>query len=184
MNNCIILVDNSNVFIEGQKHSARKKGILKTTPDEKDPCDPSWRVDFGSLISQVAEGKPVLKAILVGSTPPRSDSIWEAAKHNGFEVITHERSSSGKEKAVDTEIVAKGTEIVCTVADRAILKLLSGDRDFIPLINIANNRKWETEMWAFNSAFNSYGQMAQSVTRIKPLDNVFDKIGKYEFLWP
>jgi len=75
MDNCVILVDNSNVFIEGQKHSARKKGILKTTPDEKDPCDPSWRVDFGSLISQVAEGKPVLKAILVGSTPPRSDSI-------------------------------------------------------------------------------------------------------------
>ena len=73
---------------------------------------------------------------------------------------------------------------MCTVADRAILKLLSGDRDFIPLINIANNRKWETEMWAFNSAFKSYGQMAQSVTRIKPLDNVFDKIGKYEFLWP
>lgn len=184
MEECVILVDNSNVFIEGQKHSARLKGIPKASLEDKDPCDPSWRVDFGSLIREVAEGKSVLKAILVGSTPPQTDSIWEAARQNGFEVITHGRSSSGKEKAVDTEIVAKGTEIVCTTADKAILKLLSGDRDFVPLINIANSRRWETEMWAFRSAFTSHGQMAQSVTRVKPLDDVFDQIGRHDFSWP
>jgi uncharacterized LabA/DUF88 family protein len=62
--------------------------------------------------------------------------------------------------------------------------LLSGDRDFIPLINIANNRKWETEMWAFSNAFSEHGQMAQSVTRVKPLDGIFNKIGRFEFTWP
>ena len=181
---CVILVDNSNVFIEGQKYSAKTKGMVRAPADMHDPQDPSWRIDFGSLIRKVSEGIPILKAILVGSTPPQSDSIWQAARDGGFEVITHERSPSGKEKAVDTEIVAKGTEIICTTAEPAILKLLSGDRDFIPLIRIASGRAWETEMWAFSSAFSAYGEMAQSVTRIKPLDTVFSDIGGNAFVWP
>jgi uncharacterized LabA/DUF88 family protein len=183
MDKCVILVDNSNIFIEGQKQSARLKGQVKTNPADRDICDPSWRVDFGSLIKEVAEGLHVHKAILVGSTPPQSDSIWEAARKTGFEVITHERSPSGKEKAVDTEIVAKGTEIVCTT-DPAVLKLLSGDRDFIPLVKIANGRKWETEMWAFSSSYTLHGEMALSVTRVKPLDVIFAKVGRNEFQWP
>jgi uncharacterized LabA/DUF88 family protein len=184
MDKCIILVDNSNVFIEGQKLSAKKKGIKRQPGDTHEPCDPSWRIDFGSLLKETSEGNTILKAILVGSTPPSTDTIWQAARDGGFEVITHEKNTSGKEKAVDTEIVAKGTELVCTTTEPAILKLLSGDRDFIPLINIANGRKWETEMWAFESAFKQYGQMAQTVTRVKPLDPLFTKIGRNDFSWP
>jgi hypothetical protein len=37
---CVILVDNSNIFIEGQKQSARVKGIQKASPHDKDICDP------------------------------------------------------------------------------------------------------------------------------------------------
>ena len=64
------------------------------------------------------------------------------------------------------------------------MKLLSGDRDFIPLINIATKRNWETEMWSFTNAFTYAGQMAQTVTRIKPLDNILDRIGHNEYEWP
>jgi uncharacterized LabA/DUF88 family protein len=132
----------------------------------------------------VAEGLNVYKAILVGSTPPQSDSIWEAARKGGFEVITHERAPSGKEKAVDTEIVAKGAEIVCTMTEKAVLKLLSGDRDFIPFVKIANSRAWETEMWASSSSYSLRGEMALSVTRVKPLDTIFTRVGRNEFPWP
>lgn len=184
MDKCIILVDNSNVFIEGQKLSAKNKGVKKQPGDTHEPCDLSWRIDFGSLLKEVAEGKTILKAILVGSTPPATDTIWQAARDGGFEVITHAKNPSGKEKAVDTEIVAKGTELVCTTEEPAILKLLSGDRDFIPLINIANRRKWETEMWAFESAFRSYGEMAQTVNRVQPLDPLLSRIGRNDFIWP
>jgi len=183
MNKCVILVDNSNVFIEGQKFSAKQKGMTNKDAHGRDLCDPSWRIDFGKLLIEVSDGKEIMKAILVGSTPPQSDSIWKAAKDSGFEVITHERNTSGKEKAVDTEIVAQGTEFVCTL-EPAILKLLSGDRDFIPLIKIANKRNWQTEMWAFTSSFSFSGEMAQSVTHTKALDNIFSKIGKHEFSWP
>lgn len=187
---CVILVDNSNIFIEGQKFSAKKKGISQA--DGRLICDPSWRIDFGQLISIVADKQDVVKAVLVGSTPPQTDSIWEAAKRGGFQVITHSRNLSGKEKKVDTEIVAQGTKIICRLAytnednevkDKFVLKLLSGDSDFIPLVKVAEEEGWETEMWAFSSSFNSSGEMAQTVSSIKPLDNIFEQIGKNEFEW-
>jgi hypothetical protein len=39
---CFVVVDNSNVFIEGRKHSAREKGVHKMRSDELEPHDPSW----------------------------------------------------------------------------------------------------------------------------------------------
>jgi uncharacterized LabA/DUF88 family protein len=183
VNNCVILVDNSNIFIEGQKFSARKKGMFKTHPADRDPCDPSWRIDFGNLIDHLASRRRILDAILVGSRPPRSDSVWEAARLNGFQVIVHDRSG-GMEKAVDTELVARGTEIVCSLGEPGILVIASGDRDFIPLVNVAHRKKWEVEMCAFSSSFSPAGDMALSVERIRPLDSDYLKIGKCEFEWP
>lgn len=174
---CIIIVDNSNIWIEGKKFSAKKKGI-------NNGDDPSWRIDFGKLLATVAEEQKIKEAILVGSRPPKNDSLWKAATENGFEVIIYDRNYAGKEKSVDTEIVAKGTEIICTATEPCTLKLLSGDSDFVPLINMASKKDWDTQMWAFSNAFNENGAMAQSVTNIKPLDNVFDEIGRFEFDWP
>ena len=182
MNECIIIVDNSNVWIEGKKFSAKIKGV-KPLQNGKHIDDPSWRIDFGKLLTVVAGEQKIREAILVGSRPPLSDTIWKAAKEKGFKVIVHNRNSMGKEKAVDTEIVAQGTEIICT-SNAATLKLLSGDRDFIPFIHIATKRGWETEMWAFTNAFQGNGEMAQTVTHIQPLDNVFSEIGWNEFDWP
>lgn len=181
---CVILVDNSNIFIEGRKLSAKNKGVTELTPEGKIPHDPSWRIDFGKLIQKVSEDQKIIKAILVGSIPPESDSIWNAAQNKGFDVITHKRNSSGKEKQVDTELAVQGSEIICEISssreedDEFILKLLSGDADFLPLIKLANRKNWETEMWAFNSSFQGNGEMAQTVTRVKPLDNIFNDIGK------
>ena len=93
----VIVVDNSNVFIEGQKFSAKKKGILKDDADTRDPQDPSWRVDFGNLLTTVAKGRLVSHAILVGSRPPQNDSVWDAAKKYGFTVTVHERNAANKE---------------------------------------------------------------------------------------
>ena len=39
-------------------------------------------------------------------------------------------------------------------------------------------------MWAFTNAFQGNGEMAQTVTHIQPLDNVFSEIGWNEFDWP
>lgn len=181
---CVVLVDNSNVFIEGQKYSARAKGIVVDPATGKQACDPSWRVRFNELLCALAGARPIHKAVLVGSRPPQNDGVWQAATSQGFEVIVHDRSADGREKAVDTELVAQGTEIICSAGQPMDLIVVSGDRDFIPLVKVAHRKKWTVEMAAFTSAYNPAGEMATSVEKIVPLDALFDRIGRYEFDWP
>lgn len=169
MDKCVIIVDNSNIWIEGKKHSAKQKGT-------KMKEDSSWRIDFGKLLSVIAGNNEIYKAIFVGSEPPKNDSIWNAAEIKGFEVKTYTRNIQNKEKAVDTELAVQGTEIICTAPEPYILKLLSGDSDFLPLINIARKRNWRTEIWAFSNAFNPHGEMAKAADSIQYLDNVFEQI--------
>lgn len=169
---CVILVDNSNVYISGQKTSATRKGLASDG-------DMSWRIDFEKLLAHLANGRKIRKAFLVGSRPPANDKVWEMAKAKGFEVITHERDWQNKEKAVDTELVARGTLAIATTPAPAVLVIASGDRDFIPLVNVAHELKWTVEMCAFSTAFAPKGEMAVAVDRVRPLDGSLDLIGQY-----
>lgn len=180
---CVVVVDNSNVFIEGQKFSAWNKGKIKRFATAWDPKDPSWRVDFGGLLLAVSDGRVVEHAILAGSRPPQNDSVWRAAEDSGFEVTVHDRNVANEEKAVDTELVAQATELICTTDQPMDLCIVSGDRDFIPLVNVAHRHRWAVEMWAFTNAFSQAGQMANSVDRVRPLDAIFHSIGRYDFVW-
>ena len=83
---CIVIIDNSNVWIEGMKLSALKEGIKSSPIEEKEPCDYSWRLSFGNLLNKVSEGKKVVSTLLVGSRPPKNDSLWTSAKKQGFQV--------------------------------------------------------------------------------------------------
>ena len=93
---------------------------MKAKYEDKYICNPSWRIDFGNLLAEISEGKKIIKAILVGSRPPQNDIIWKAAEYSGFEAFVHDRNAAGKEKAVDTEIVAQGTEIIVMQPEPAI----------------------------------------------------------------
>jgi uncharacterized LabA/DUF88 family protein len=181
MDKCVIVVDNSNIFIEGQKHSAKAKGQQN---GDRNTCDPSWRIDFGNLLQRLADGRSIHAAILVGSRPPANDSVWKQAKELGFTVTVHDRDSQDREKAVDTELVAQGTEVIVDAKEPMALVIASGDRDFIPLVSVAHRRKWEVEMAAFSSAFSSTGAMATSVDRVRPLEADFKAIGYNAFKWP
>lgn len=180
MSECLILVDNSNVFIEGKKFSARRKGMHRRPGDTRDPQDPSWRLDFGQLLSFLANGRRIIDAILVGSTPPQNDSVWISAKRQGFRVLTYERAFSGEEKEVDTEIATQAAEIIVGHGQPGILVLGSGDRDFLPTVRCAHRRDWTVEMCAFSNAFNPAGPMANSVDTIRELDAAFDHIGRHD----
>lgn len=178
---CVVVVDNSNIFIEGQKFSATTKGKQDQSGGV---CDPSWRIDFGALLQQLAGGRKIHAAVLVGSRPPANDSVWREAEQLGFTVTVHDRDYKGKEKAVDTELVAQGTEIIVSAGEPMVLIIASGDRDFIPLVSVAHRRKWTVEMAAFSSAFSATGQMATSVDTIRPLEAIFGDIGYNAFDWP
>jgi uncharacterized LabA/DUF88 family protein len=180
---CIIVVDNSNVFIEGRKLAAARKGVHPANPADRHPVDPSWRIDFSTLLLELRKDRNLREAILVGSRPPPNDNVWKAAEEGGFKVTTHARDMSGKEKAVDTDLVAQGTEAICDAPDPGVLVIASGDRDFIPLVNVAHRRGWTVEMASFQSAFSPNGEMAITVDLVRPLDTIFHRFSVYDYEW-
>jgi uncharacterized LabA/DUF88 family protein len=76
------------------------------------------------------------------------------------------------------------SHVICTTKPPGVLVIASGDRDFIPLVNIAKEMGWTVEMAAFKSAYSERGEMAKAVDKVRPLDDVCDKIGSHSFTWP
>ena len=96
-----LYVDNSNVWIEGMHVAAVESGRAPDiwTALEHKICDYTWKIDFGKLFTFAGGEKPqVARAVLFGSRPPKNDSLWDAARINGFEVIVHDRNIQNKEK--------------------------------------------------------------------------------------
>ena len=185
MDECVILVDNTNLFIGGQQLSALRKGVKRHHGDHHDPSDPSWRLDFHALYSCLADGRNVHAAVMVGSAPPDIDSAWqEAAEAAGFTTIVQEMSPRHDEKAVDTELVARGTELICEAERPMDLVLASGDRDYVPLVDVAHRQGWKVELCAFENSFSPHGDLANAVDSVRPLDDCFEAIGRCEFEWP
>lgn len=178
MNKCLILVDNSNIFIGGQQHSAQQRGIVREEVPGRPPRDSSWRLNFPGLFEVLADGREVHAAIMVGSGPTEDGPVWDSARHSGFEVIVHERTVGRGEKAVDTELVARGTEIIATAAEPMTLVVASGDLDLLPLVEVARRYDWAVELAAFTNSFDLQGELAAAVDRVRPLDDSFGQIGQ------
>lgn len=134
-----IYVDNSNVFIEGKRVSAVKQGLAMDIWDALDHriIDNEYRMSFGKLYEFVAgtNKADTARAMLFGSRPPQNDVIWDIAKRAGWEVITHDRNFSNKEKKIDTGIVAALTrDAYRNAAKGDVFTIVSGDNDFVPAV--------------------------------------------------
>ena len=136
-----IYVDNSNVWIEGQRVHAFQKGksasIHSITPKM---MDKNWRFDFGQLVNCI-NGKPqsVGRAVLFGSRPPLNDSLWNAISKQGYQVFIEDRNLDNQEKKIDTGIVSaimsdclKGKIKKESEGDEIVL--VAGDSDYVPMI--------------------------------------------------
>ena len=135
-----VFVDNFNVWIEGKVASAVLKGWAKNTAEAHRLKleDKAWRIDFGKLLQCVTNYNiaDIKKAVLFGSKPPHNDSLWNAMSKAQFEVIALDRNIAGKEKAIDTGIIAKITKSLykdASIGDTFVLVM--GDKDFIPAID-------------------------------------------------
>jgi hypothetical protein len=133
-----VYIDNSNLFIEGQRLAAVKVGYATDIWDamQRNVFDFRWNIDYGKLHSFFSDlGGELASVKLWGSIPP-NDSFWKLVESKGFLVRTFERSPSG-EKKVDTAIVHQITKDVYSgfipKAESTII-LVAGDKDFVPLI--------------------------------------------------
>ena len=82
-----LYVDNSNVWIEGQRLSAVRRGMALDPGDamRRGVVDHDWRYDFGRLYELACpESVRVGRSILFGSRPPANESLWQRAESEGF----------------------------------------------------------------------------------------------------
>lgn len=134
-----IYVDNSNVFIEGKRVSAVKKGLAPNIFDAMNYniLDSDWRMSFGALYSFVAGNAPAdcARALLFGSRPPQNDAIWDIARRAGFEVHVEDRNFANKEKKIDTGLTTALVKDAYKNAKKDdVFTIVSGDADYVPAI--------------------------------------------------
>jgi uncharacterized LabA/DUF88 family protein len=132
-------IDNSNVFIEGQRVSAVRKGLAPNIYEamNKRIIDFLWHLDYGKLHEFLCghDSSEIGCAKLWGSPPP-SDSFWQMVERKGFQVKTYDKSFAGKEKKVDVAIAHQITKDAYTIIDKANdeINLVAGDKDFVPVV--------------------------------------------------
>ena len=147
-----IYVDNSNVFIEGQRVAAVKNGYALDLQDAnlRRIFDHSYRLDFGKLYRFISQNgnSGAERAVLFGSKPPPNDSLWAIAKSAGFELVIEERSMDNKEKKIDTGIVTMMMGDSFTRADAAKdqFVLVAGDSDYVPTVQHLIGRKFKVDV--------------------------------------
>jgi len=147
-----VYVDNSNVFIEGQRVSAVSKGMAMNIYDaiKNGVLDFSHRLDFGKLHEFVAGGASsnIARAMLFGSRPPENDTLWKIARDAGFEVVVEDRNVRNKEKKIDTGIVTAMVRDAYTRADKGedVITLVAGDGDYVPTVKTLVEDGYEVEV--------------------------------------
>ena len=133
-----VYVDNSNVFIEGRRVSAVRRGLAVDIDHaiKERIFDKNYSLDFGRLHTFVAGDDPqkIKRAALFGSRPPPNDSLWKIAERAGFEPVLEDRNVANKEKRIDTGIVTMMMRDAYTRIDRAndVITLVAGDGDYVP----------------------------------------------------
>ena len=155
-----VYVDNSNVWIEGRRAAAVESDLAFDIADaiENKTFDPKWKYDFGKLLELVGGKKNGLKkAYLFGSRPPQNDSLWEAARQGGFEVVVEDRNAQNREKKIDTGIAVRMMEdsyecIEDKKADEMIL--VAGDKDYVPVVHSIARRGIRVVVYFWDHAAN------------------------------
>lgn len=184
-----VFVDDSNLWIEGQKFKGEK---LRDAG-----MDPRFRVDLGRLLTLLI-GNPdhLVKAFLYGSRPPPNDTVWKAARKRNFDVNVYERAGGdahGREKEVDIAmascITKEATELkyACKYGaplpydiSEIVFVIATGDRDMKPAVEATLEAGIQVELWAWKKGISTvYKQLAneRKGMKVSVLDSVESKFG-------
>jgi hypothetical protein len=132
--------------------------------------DMSWTYDFGRLYQLACPMEEKLgRTALFGSTPPPSDSIWEIARREGFEVMLFPRNAQNKEKQVDNAI---GTLILEDSYEHMqpgdTVVLIAGDGDFVPNLESVRRRGFKVRLMFWSHASKALRDVADEFINLDP----------------
>jgi len=169
---CAVFIDNSNIFIEGQKYYARHLNL-------RVPQDPRCRIDIGNLLDLAVDGRTLCYEKLYGSEPPAQDKVWRKIREKGLEVEVFKKNFKGKEKEVDTAMTADAVSYALeSHARKHTVIIIAGDRDYCPLVNklLAKKREWTIELVAFQHSISPQMKNIKSENfEIKTLESLLQK---------
>lgn len=174
-----VYVDNSNVWIEGQRLNAVRKGLAR------DPYDAArrrilapWSYDFGYLYELACPvDEQIGRSILFGSRPPANDSLWARALAEGFQVEVLDRNAANKEKQVDNSIGTMMLEdsyehMKPDRGDMAVL--VAGDLDYLPNVHSLRKRGLRVRVVCWKHATSR--QLREAADEFVELDPHFDHL--------
>ena len=163
-----IFVDNSNVWIEGKKLSGKRQRPAV-------PTNTLYRIDYGNLLGVVQDGRMLADVPkLYGSEPPPNDSVWRMIESKGFKVEVFKRNIFNKEKGVDMKMGIDIAQLVHTSYSSGIVIIVAGDADFVPVVEMAREKNWQTEVWYWSVAAKA---LRNAADRFEKLDSHLNGIG-------
>lgn len=172
-------LDNSNVFIEGQRASTVKHGLARDLNEaiEKGILDFDWNVDYGRLHEIVCGDRNEIGGARLWGSPPPGDSFWDMVKRKGRDVTVYDRSRAGKEKKVDVAIAHRMTKDAYTVINRqsAELTLVAGDKDYVPVVEDLVKEGFVVGVAFWGHAARELKEVASSFFNLDPYVDIVGK---------
>ncbi|KAK4197715.1 hypothetical protein QBC40DRAFT_285078 [Triangularia verruculosa] len=192
---CLLFVDDSNVWIEAQKFAASGNSYMPKLND--DDHDPRLRINIGKLAETLCNGRTQVDSYLYGSRPPPNDSVWDQYNKRGFKTKIYNRGSNGKEKEVDNSMAVDLTEnavelradakhdpVAKEKKDRTIFIVITGDRDLLPAVRTVLRSGIRVEQWGWRSGM-AQEYLAErndnALLSVKFLDNIFSQVSFTNF---
>jgi uncharacterized LabA/DUF88 family protein len=180
--NLYVYVDNSNIWIEGQRIQAVRTGLASDIRTAlANNIKANWTYDFGRLYDLLCPpGQPVGRSILFGSRPPENDSIWQKVRDADFQVKTFDRSAfTNKEKQVDTALSAMMIEDsfkTMNAANGDMAVLAAGDADFLPAVESLQDRGFKVRVVSWSHAVSR--KLRDAADEFVDLDPHFDVLSR------
>lgn len=178
-------VDNSNVYIEGARLSAVKKGMAGAATIieamNNRVIDFDWQIDYGALHGFACGDPADIGAANLWGSPPPYDSFWKMVARHGFRVTKYDRNAAGREKKVDVAIAHQMTKdayngTVTKGVDE--MTLVAGDKDYVPVLEDLVAGGWVVHVVFWDHAAR---ELKSSASRFISLNPYLDHLTKH---WP
>ena len=174
-----IFVDNSNVFIEGQKAAA--------DAEASELMGKLYRLDFGRLFKFLtpSANKAFFKLgeelfpKLYGSEPPPLDTLWEVLKKMGVGLKIFQKNPRGIEKRVDAALILDVSRLIYKLQPKpdGEVIIVAGDADYYDLVGAAKEAGWKVRVVCWLRAT---AQIVQRLLEFEDLTPHLREVGFFE----
>ena len=177
MDGTFIYWDNSNIFITAREVASEREG---------GDARARVRIHFRNLLKLAQRGRPIRKAVAVGSIPPELRHVWNRLENEGVTVHLLERGAmeggeQGVDRALQTCILR---DAVDRIGDPGIAVLLTGDgRGFADGVGFhadlerMHRRGWRIEVLSWRRSCNRrMRDWAEANGEFVALNNAYEHI--------